>query len=232
MELLPLQLYRQAYTYHYKEKNEEKAVELYRKIINTFPESEVSTYAMLQLSKIQANAPAVPKHDSERSSSRASVAVLLVINFLFTLSTLLLLSFFVYQGNKKHFVTTKVSQCLGKIAMGKEKEALSLLDEIKLQVKNDITPFLLTADIYLKQNDFVNARKEFETFAALCSNNDQLATYYIDIINKKENFHKITITQNENAGKKREKSTPVNKQIPHQPEPEPTLISTKDIYYF
>ena len=51
----PLELYQKAYKLHYKSNDIEAAYSLYEKIIEQFPEDNISAYASIQLQKIQSN---------------------------------------------------------------------------------------------------------------------------------------------------------------------------------
>lgn len=236
MEDSPLQIYKKAYDLQYKEDKRLEASAIYQELINNFPDSDVSVYASLQLSKIQSN-KLTTRIPHKKTSSGWFVVLLLIVNLVLTGGIIFKLFLHVQMVNRHREATLKISQTIGKLYAGKEGEALSLLNELKTSSTDDITPFVIAADIYLKKHDFNKAREEYKTFQNKYPGS-QLVIEGIKKINREEAVYienqkrirniKGETLEKEKRKQKKKKVTPQNKEI----EPRPKVIDKKDISYF
>lgn len=236
MENLPLQIYKKAYDLHYKEKKLLEAGNIYQEIIQKFPDTDVSVYASLQLSKIRSNSVSAGVSNRKASSGRF-IWFLIIVNLVLTAGIIAGLVINIQMVNKRQKTISKISQTIGKLYAGKEEEALSILNELKITARNDITPFIISADIYLKKHDFNKARTEYKAFQSLYPGNP-LVVVGIKRINKEETGYlenekrerklKGAKLEEEEKKKKEEKTTPKYKE----PKPPPKIIKKEDITYF
>lgn len=236
MENSPLQVYKKAYDLQYKEKKPLEAGNIYQEIINNFPDSDVSVYASLQLSKIQSNKLSTSV-TQKKASSGWFVLLLLIVNLVLTGG--IIFGFFIHIQivNKHKENINKITQTIGKLYAGKEEEALSILNELKITTRNDITPFVISADIHMKKHSFNKAREEYKAFQSLYTGNT-LVIAGIERINKEEadyiedqkriKKHKEIKLDEEKKKQKEKKVTPQYKKIKHRPK----IIDNKDITYF
>ena len=236
MDNSPLQIYKKAYDLQYKEKKLLEAGNIYQELINNFPDSDVSVYASLQLSKIQSNKLST-NTTHKKASSGWFVLLLLIVNLVLTGGVIFVLLMHIQIVNRHKEAILKISQTIGKLYAGKERDALSLLNELKISSRNDITPFVISADIYLKKHDFNKAREEYKALQNICPGN-LLVIEGIKRINKEEadyienqkrmiKLKEVKLEEKKNKqGKK--KVTPRYKKI----RPRPKIIEQKDITYF
>jgi tetratricopeptide (TPR) repeat protein len=163
----PLELYEKAYRLHYDEGRIPEACRFYKAIIKEFPDSNECGYSVIQLEKI------LSQNVSERINVGSRwVGVLAVISFIVSaccLATVILVSStYLKKISARVSSASLMSQALGKISAGKDKEALDLLADAKAATQNrDIAPYLLSADIYLKKQQYTRAMAEYDTLRKL-----------------------------------------------------------------
>lgn len=236
MENSPLQIYKKAYDLHYKEKKLPEASAIYQEIIQKFPDTDVSVYASIQLSKIRSNSVSTGV-SGKKASSGWFVWFLVIINLILTAGIIAGLVMNYRMVNTRQKAVSKVAQTIGKLYAGKDDEALSILNELKITTRNDITPFVISADIYIKKQDFNKAREEYKAFQSLYPGN-QLVVEGIKSINKEENEYLesekkakklVEAKLMEEKNRKEEKKTAPKYT---EPEPLPKIINKEDISYF
>ena len=186
VENSPLKLYRKAYGLHYKERKIAEACDIYEQLIRQFPDSDVSAYASIQLQKIHADE--ITRTMARRGMPSVFVLVLLVVNLLLLAALGTLLGVYAHRTGAEREKNGVVARALGKMYSGDDDGALDILREVKIGYRNDITPFALSAEIYRKNNDFLRARKEFETYRRLYPK-DPLPEIEISEINEQEDTH-------------------------------------------
>lgn len=237
MEQSPLQVYKKAYDLHYKEKKLLDASTLYQNIIQNFPDTDVSVYASLQLSKIKSNRVST-SISKKKSSSGWLLWLFISINLILTAGIISILGFNIQTISKQQATQSKISQTVSKLYAGNEDEALSLLNELKISTRNDITPFVLAADIYLKRDDFSKAREEYKAFQNLYPGNplviagikeiNKEEAVYLEIKKREKKLKEEREAKEEEVKKKEE----MKKTRYKEPEPPPKIINKKDITYF
>ena len=236
MKNTPLQIYKRAYDYQYKENKTEEASSLYRELIRNFPDSDVSFYSSIQLSKIQSNN--ISMDTSHKKSARLwPVVILLIINFILTAG--IVFGFLLYyQAEKKREETTiKIMQALGKLYAGKDNDALSILEGLKLSSREDVTPFLMSAYIHVKNHNFRRAKMELEAYYSLYPA-DLFVKAEIDKIEKEEEAYIESMEKArlvETAPPPEEEKSEIKlKSAPKYREPEPPkkIIKKDEIIYF
>ncbi|MFP4163750.1 MAG: tetratricopeptide repeat protein [Chitinispirillaceae bacterium] len=166
MENSPLELYETAYRLHYVENRIPEALHFYEALIKEFPESNESGYAVIQIQKIKANNIADSLH-----SPKTKLHPLVIASFILNLLLLSILGagafYFFNRMEMEHKYTSLATRAIVKMNNSNYEEALELLNEMKILSKEDITPFELSATIYQKQGDLINARSEYEVFYSL-----------------------------------------------------------------
>ena len=236
MENSPLQIYKKAYDLHYKEKKLLEASALYQEIMQKFPDTDVSVYSSLQLSKIRSNSVS-PGVVNRKAASGWIVWFLIIVNLVLTAGIITGLVLNIQMVNKHRNTVSKISQTIGKLYAGKEEEALSILNELKITTRNDITPFVISADIYLNRHDFNKAREEYKAFQSLYPGNP-LVVAGIKEINKEETGfleNKKREKKHKEAQPEEDKKKKVEKKAAPEytePEPPPKIIKKEDITYF
>jgi tetratricopeptide (TPR) repeat protein len=163
MEQSPLELYQKAYLLHYKERKVNEAVDIYQRLIKDFPDSNVSAYAVIQLQKIRANqASKELKHG--RSGLSLPILLLFGLQFLFIAAAGSYYYYMVKPSQTHSEYQSALSLSVGKMAVGKDGEALEILMKLKTAATNDIVPYALSAEIYQKRYDFERAKAEYAEF--------------------------------------------------------------------
>lgn len=166
MEKTPLELYETAYRLHYTENRVSDAVSYYEKLLKSFPDSNECGYAVIQLQKIKATD--IAKGLRQKPAAISPIVIITLLIALLALSVVL----FSHSSSQKTALReskriTLFTRALGKMYHGEDDEALKLLTELKILIKEDITPFELSADIYRKKKQFSAARGEYEMFFRL-----------------------------------------------------------------
>jgi hypothetical protein len=163
----PLELYEKAYRLHYDEGDVREACRVYKAIIDEFPDSTECGYAVIQLEKILANTVSENIHVSSRWVSTLAI-ISLVLSVITCVVVIVMGSVYVKTLTSRCNSLSLMSQALGKMYKGKDKEALEILDNAKLvSGYKEITPFLLSADIYVKKQQFSRAMAEYDTLKKL-----------------------------------------------------------------
>ncbi len=238
MEPLPLQQYKKAYDLHYKSHDPDRAAELYRELMQNFPESDVSMYASIQLAKIQSHRGSGETFDeisSKKSKTGVFTVILLLLNLLCTAGLIAGLVLYSQYVAKRQEGLAKISHAVTKLSMGKEDDAIGILNEVKIVNNGDITPYRITADIHCKNNNFLKARNEYEAFqrlypenllvaAAVKKVNDEEDAYIQE--EKKRQLAKDTVRVEKVTKRKGTKSSY------REPQPKPRKIHRGDISYF
>ena len=158
----PLELYEKAYRLHYDEGRIPEACRVYKAIIDEFPDSNECGYAVIQLEKILA------QNVTERINvSSRWTGVLAFISIVVSLCCLAAVIFISNANTKtaqaKLSCVSLMSQALGKLSLGKDKQALDLLDDAKSATQGkDAAPYLLSADIYMKKQQYARAMAEYD----------------------------------------------------------------------
>jgi hypothetical protein len=134
---------------------------------------------------------------------------------------------------------SKISQVYAKLYSGKEDDAFKILDEVKINNKSDITPYAISADIYLKNNDFVKAKNEYEVYQKLFPDNSidkdaikniSMAEELYKIALKKSTVDKETVLNGEASPGDSEQI--IEKDIQEEEEEEPEIIKRDNVSYF
>jgi hypothetical protein len=201
----PLKLYHKAYSLHYSEHKIAKACIIYEQIIREFPDAEVSAYASIQLQKIRAGKIA----RSLGFGRGLSLPVILILIFntaaVIALSTIIAVA--VLRIKQQWDRQIIIEKAIARMYSGHEDAALELLKEAKISNPDDVVPFMLSAEIYRKNSDFVKARHEYETYGRI-NPQDSITDIEIKSINDEEvaSFKKTKKAKEEEKLKAREKA--------------------------
>lgn len=200
MENSALELYQRAYDLHYKQKDLAGACRIYEKIIGDFADSDAAAYASIQLQKVKANEATLELAQSGKRGAGPVATTFIVINLVVLLGGAGAFALLLYRVNSRLEKTSLLTQVLGKMYAGRDTEALQLLDEMKIRMRNDITPFALTADIYRKNHEYLKARKQYEAFHRLYPGSP-IPEIEIARINREEDSYIKRTSEKKNAGK-------------------------------
>ena len=158
----PLELYEKAYRLHYDEGRIPEACRIYKAVVDQFPDSNECGYAVIQLEKILSQRVSGRINVSSRWAGVVAV-ISLVVSICCLLGVILLSSIFTKTLHAKLASISIMSQALGKLSVGKDKQALDLLDDAKSATQNkDAAPYLLSADIYMKKLQYAKAITDYE----------------------------------------------------------------------
>ena len=254
MENTPLQLYKKAYELHYKKKQLKEAGHIYKELMSNFPDYEVSNYASVQLSKIISN-----NIDNNILKKRATIGSILLFSLTIFNTVVLSVALFwlfthIQLSKNENIIAMKTAQSISNIYAGNEDVALNILKELKYLSKDDITPYEISANIFLKQNQFKKARNEYKSFQILYPDN-KITNAKIELINKEEikfkdnlDFVKKAVVSQTKIGKinfskkgNKQKMVRINSPKPvknkvakekNEAEIEPPVIDKDDISYF
>ena len=246
METTPLQLYIKAYNLHYEDNNFNEARSIYRQLINDYHGSDIADYASIQLSELaklqnenRGKAPVAQQNNFNRL-----LIAFIIINFILIAG---IIAFFTGKLNKYNSdlsTMSKISQVYAKLYTGKENDAFKILNEVKINNKNDITPYAISADIHLKNNDFIKAKNEYEIFQKLSPEN-ALDKEVVKNISMAEELYKIALQKAAKSqdtssieeriadgGEGADKVTEQKKRIIEEDEAEPEIINKENVSYF
>ena len=185
----PLELYEKAYRLQYDENRIPEACRLYKLIIDEFPDSNECGYAVIQLEKIIASTMSERVNVTSRWNTLLAV-IAIVVSMAALVGVILAGSIYTKSVNARISSLSLVSQALAKLQVGKDKEALEILDNAKSIAKNkDMTPYLLSADIFLMRQQYAKAMSEFDTLKKL-SGAESLAVQEMERAKAEENSAK------------------------------------------
>lgn len=161
----PLEIYDTAYRLHYIDNRISEALKYYEILIKEFPDSNECGYAAVQIQKIKASGLV---KDLKTSKSLHPVAIIALIFSIIAIGFAGYASYYFYTRYKTEQQQVKLAlSALSKVIIGDDDEALKILTELKILAKNDILPFELSSDLYLKQQKQDQARSEYEIFFRL-----------------------------------------------------------------
>ncbi len=240
METTPLQIYKKAYDLQYRENNPEKARILYRELLRDYADSDASLYASIQLSKIQSQTPSKGPIDFEkddapkrRSSTGWVVVILLILNLLLSAALIVGFTLHVRSVTDRNENISRLIVSVGKLAAGRDEKALEILTELKIALKKDIAPYVISADIYCKHHDYLRARREYEAYDRLYPGNIEVRRG-VKTVNKAEDRY-MKETRRIQAQQDSIARAVLKKEPEKEPEPEPVrrpIIRRDDISYF
>ncbi|MBD3322171.1 MAG: tetratricopeptide repeat protein [Chitinivibrionales bacterium] len=162
MKNSPLELYEKAYRLHYIDNKLPEACRIYESLIKEFPESNECGYAVIQLQKIQSN---VVSETSARlkQGTHPLVVVTLMLNLLVAIALVVLAGYYLNSKEQQLEYVSSLSRAIVKAQIGRDNEALALLSDLKINTQGDLTPYLLTADIYRANQMYDRAVEELDT---------------------------------------------------------------------
>lgn len=219
----PLELYERAYKFQYDENKTQEACRIYKAIIDEFPDSTECAYAVIQLEKILSNAVSENIHVSSKWVNILAV-ISLAVSIITCVVVIILGSISMKAVTSRCNSLSLMSQALGKMYQGKEKEALEILDNAKLVGGyKEVTPFLLAADIFVKKQQYPKAMAEYDTLKKL-SGADAIASEEIAKAKVEEQAAASKASVPEKAGLD---SSPPQKPEVEKVEPPPREIKPK-----
>jgi hypothetical protein len=158
----PLELYEMAYRLHYDEGRIPEACRMYKAIVDEFPDSNECGYAVIQLEKILAQKVSERINVSSRWTGVLAV-ISIVVSICCLVAVILISGMATKTLNARLSSISLTSQALGKLSVGKDKQALDLLDDAKSAAQyKEAAPYLLSADIYMKKQQYAKAMAEYE----------------------------------------------------------------------
>lgn len=180
----PLELYQQAYNLHHKENSISEACDIYDGLIRDYPGTEIAGYASVQLYSIQAD-KTTRKLSIRRSGNNPLVIALLVVGFILFSAAIVWMVHETGRVRRAYAQQNKITEALSKMYSGEDDEALIILSELKIMARGALTPFQISADVFLRSNNFLKARQEYEAYQRLHPG-DAIATTEIAKINRQE----------------------------------------------
>lgn len=162
MENSPLELYEKAYRLHYLENKIPEACQIYDSIIKEFPESNECGYAVIQLQKVQSN---LVSETSLKIQNKLHplVIITLILNLLIAVALVVLAGFYLNTKENQLYYISSLSRAIVKAQIGQDQEALDILGELKVNSHGDLTPYLLSADIFRANQQFQLAIEELDS---------------------------------------------------------------------
>lgn|GEM_PF-6149201 len=182
----PLKLYHHAYQLQYREHKIAAACDIYEQLIRQFPDSDVSAYASVQLQKIHAGE--MTRRMARKQALPLAMVIVLAVNCACVVVLAVTLAVSMHGGRMRDAHYGRIAQALGKMYGGKDDDALDILKTAKISNPRDVIPFMLAAEIYRKNHEYLKARKEFETFRRL-NPGDVLAEIEMERINEEEDAY-------------------------------------------
>jgi tetratricopeptide (TPR) repeat protein len=163
----PLELYEKAYRLHYDEGRIPEACRIYKAIVNEFPDSNECGYAVIQLEKILSQSVSERINVSSRWVGVLAV-IAIIVSACCCAAVVFISATYVRNISARLSSVSLISQAIGKMSAGKDKDALDLLAEAKSALQNkDFAPYLLSADIYMKKQQYGRAMAEYDTLRKL-----------------------------------------------------------------
>ncbi len=232
-----IELYQEAYSLHFKENRPDLAKELYREIIEKYPDSDEREYAQFLLTKI------TPQADTETAERTSSFPLVAAISFFIGITLIIAnIGFFVFitKEQKSSMYMEKIILAINSIQSGNSYEALLHLSEAKYIQPKRIGSYSLASEIYVSKKRFDRAMDEYRSIIAIDPSNmfalerlkhiKELKEKNLKFERKKkkklQNFKSRKIPRgNNNTTRSKQKS---KKEI----EPEPKILDNPDINYF
>jgi hypothetical protein len=135
--------------------------------VDGFPDSNECGYAVIQLEKILAQSVSERINVSSRWTGVLAV-ISIIVSVCCLVAVILIANMATKTVNARLSSASLMSRAQGKLSLGKDKEALGLLEEAKAASQNkDIAPYLLSADIYMKRQMYAKAMAEYNTLRKL-----------------------------------------------------------------
>jgi hypothetical protein len=237
MEQTPLQKYRNAYQTHYKENNPKQAKVLYQELIDAYPNTDVAVYATMQLSALRNNGGPDSSDDAVQRASNPFFPILTGIAFVLALAACTAVILQYRYMTKRESRAALLIQAIGKMHEGSYEDALVLLNEVKVTSREDLTPYMLSSDIYCRYHNFLKARGEFEAYERLYPGNPLARTEIAKIDKKEDTFihDRMSRETEQEIPEEPVKTRPKKKANAAQfrePDPSPRIISKEGISYF
>ena len=204
----PIELYQQAYHLHFREGKPDLAKELYRQIIEQYPDSDERKYAqflLARLSPVMENTPHAPS-----ASFSFFAAVSFFISFLAAAGIVGL--FFLHRlDEKSNAYMEKIILATHTTQMENYDQALLFLREAKLIDPDREAAYSLASEIYFKKERYDLAKAEYKALLSVSPSN-LYAQERLDLIEQREKDAQAKV-----AEKQKEAQQP---QIP-PPQPAP-----------
>jgi len=152
MAISPLELYEKAYQLQYESEDIPAAVEIYKRIIGEFPDSNECGYAAIQLEKLQATKILSDLERGRKQPGPLAVVALVASIVAITASAATIFLFAAGPAAREADNTSKLCFALGLLYAGKEDDAAKLLAEILKQNPANSTATMLAAEVQVKMN--------------------------------------------------------------------------------
>jgi tetratricopeptide (TPR) repeat protein len=170
-----LELYQRAYRLHYEERKINEAVEIYGRLIEAFPDSNVAAYASVQLQKINANKTSRQLRAGRNHLSVVAL-VLAAVSLALAVAAVTYASVVAGRMQMQNAYHSALSLAVGSMSAGMDSQALSMLSPLKSAARDDITPYALAAAIHEKHSEYQKAIAEYEAYQRLTPTDPLAAT--------------------------------------------------------
>ncbi|MBD3421128.1 MAG: hypothetical protein GF398_13510 [Chitinivibrionales bacterium] len=241
----PLELYEKAYRLQYIENNIAEACDIYQTLITEFEHSNECGYAAIQLQKIDANSALQRMSRKPSGAPKALGIVLLVIGCIALLVSASAIYLHFRDVNTLNESSARIGVAVSKMVSGNTDEALQDLQQLKLDLKGNIAPYAISAEIYRLRNDYAQALAEYEQFKGLYPQKFVPETALAAIRQEREQFEnrisaesslkKSSHPQQQKATPARRKKRPTRKRSAPRRNPsgeQPLIVNQDSISFF
>lgn len=163
-----IELYQEAYNLHFRDSRPDLAKELYREIIDRFPDSDERKYAQFLIARIS------PPSETPHQPSSSTFSIVASISILFCIIAIAgsagLFYLFTLEKNSSEYIEQIY---IASNLMQKESydEALVFLQQAKLIQPKRLAAYSLSSQIYIIKNRFDLADTEYKILLSIAPNN-------------------------------------------------------------
>lgn len=164
-----IELYQEAYNLHFRQGRPELARELYREIIDRFPDADERKYAQFLLARISSTVD-TPQAQAASSSLPALATLSLLVSFI-ALAGIGGLFYFIKQQQNALDYFEKIQMGIHAMAQNSDEDALVILREAKILAPRRTAAYILASQIYARKNRFELAESEYKLLLSMVPDN-------------------------------------------------------------
>ncbi len=229
-----IELYQEAYNLHFRQGRPELARELYREIIERFPESDERKYAQFLLARISTTVE-TPQPQSASSSLPAIAALSLLVSFI-ALAGIVGLFYFIKKQQNSVDYFERVMVGIHAIAQRNDDDALAVLREAKILAPRRTAAYVLASQIYIRKERFDLAESEYKLLLSMDPENTFAQEQLTAVRQRQEEARsqRKQAIQSVPAPILPSSPAPVREPMPNleeESEPQPKVLDT-DVNYF
>ncbi len=164
-----IELYQEAYNLHFRQGRPELARELYREIIDRFPDADERKYAQFLLARISSTVE-TPQAQAASSSLPALATLSLLVSFI-ALAGIGGLFYFIKQQQNAFDYFEKIQMGIHAMSQNSDEDALVILRDAKILAPRRTAAYMLASQIYAQKGRFELAESEYKLLLSIAPDN-------------------------------------------------------------